>query len=257
MYHDTGDSNPKTIYTHKYTQPLTHHWILTDLWFSSQWIQALAILERASKLAFLKPSRDSDYTKAWVEYTNALRSSNAQASPLSPPPVYLNQPKHRNPREYRECLLALDNLRKNLGVEGLSPLERKRMADAIGAQLVIPPRTIHLVSEDRFPSRNSFLTATLQHHHFAATELLLHDINCTDADNSEAMKAARQSVDLIRCLPQTVSPQPLSFHMYCLGELTSSGIKDVSSLRRGDFSSMVFDCKVYDQGVGAFKASWR
>ncbi|EAL22312.1 hypothetical protein CNBB4870 [Cryptococcus deneoformans B-3501A] len=168
MYHDTGDSNPKTIYTH-----------------NSQWIQALAILERASKLAFLKPSRDSDYTKAWVEYTNALRSSNAQASPPSPPPVYLNQPKHRNPREYRECLLALDNLRKNLGVEGLSPLERKRMADAIGAQLVIPPRTIHL------------------HHHFAATELLLHDINCTDADNSEAMKAARQSVDLIRCLPQT------------------------------------------------------
>lgn len=50
----------------------------------------------------------------------------------------------------------------------------------------------------------------------AATELLLHDINCTDADNSEAMKAARQSVDLIRCLPQTVSSQLLPRHMYSM-----------------------------------------
>lgn len=50
----------------------------------------------------------------------------------------------------------------------------------------------------------------------AATELLLHDVNCTDVDNSEAMKAARQSVDLIRCLPQTVSPQLLPLHMYSM-----------------------------------------
>lgn len=50
----------------------------------------------------------------------------------------------------------------------------------------------------------------------AATELLLHDINCTDADNSEAMKAARQSVDLIRCLPQTVSSPLLPRHMYSM-----------------------------------------
>ncbi|KIR76875.1 hypothetical protein I305_06375 [Cryptococcus gattii E566] len=168
MYQDADDSNPKAMYTHH-----------------TQWIRALIILERASKLAFLKPSRDSEYAKAWTEYTNARRSSSSQTSPPSPPPQHLNQPKHTNPREYRECLSALNNLRKSLGVDGISPLERKRMADAIGAQLDIPHNIIHL------------------HHNMAATELLLHDINCTDVDNSEAMKAARQSVDLIRCLPQT------------------------------------------------------
>lgn len=184
------------------------------IFFSTQWIRALIILERASKLAFLKPSRDSEYTKAWTEYTNARRSSSSQTSPPSPPPQHLNQPKHTNPREYRECLSALNNLRKSLGVDGISPLERKRMANAIGAQLDIPHNIIHLVSDARWPSKNSGLNATLQHHNMAATELLLHDINCTDVDNSEAMKAARQSVDLIRCLPQTVSPQLLALHMY-------------------------------------------
>lgn len=34
--------------------------------------------------------------------------------------------------------------------------------------------------------------------------MLLHDINSTDADNSVAMQAARQSVDLIRSFPQIV-----------------------------------------------------
>lgn len=127
------------------------YWLLLihDFFFSTQWIRALIILERASKLAFLKPSRDSDYTKAWAEYTNARRSSSSQTSPPSPPPQHLNQPKHTNPREYRECLLALNNLRKSLGVDGISPLERKRMADAIGAQLDIPHNIIHLVSDAR------------------------------------------------------------------------------------------------------------
>lgn len=220
MYEGEGNSNGIAISASKYVQSLLHYWLIADLCFSSQWIKAVTILERASKLAFLKPSRDSDYTKAWKEYTNALRSGNSQASPPSPPPVYLNQPKHRNPKEYRECLLALNNLRKSLGVEGISPLERKRTADAIGAQLVIPARLMQLVSDDRFPSKNPFLNATLQHHHLTAAELLLHDINCTDADNSEAIKAAHQSVDLIRWLPQVVSPQLLSFHMYSVGELT-------------------------------------
>lgn len=91
-----------------------------------------------------------------------------------------------------------------------------------------------------------------------ATELLLHDINCTDVDNGEAMKAARQSVDLIRCLPQTVSPQLLPLHMYNIIWLADLfAIKVVSSLRWGDNGSMVHYCKVYDQGVGPFKAKRR
>lgn len=59
--------------------------------------------------------------------------------------MYLNQPKYRNPKDYNECLFALNRLKKNLGVDGMSLLERKKMADVEGAELVFGTKLIILV----------------------------------------------------------------------------------------------------------------
>ncbi|KIR41067.1 hypothetical protein I307_03231 [Cryptococcus deuterogattii 99/473] len=155
-----------------------------DSWYV-RWIKAVTILERASKLAFLEAEDDSDYSRAWAEYLSVLGTPDAQST--SPPPLYLNQPKYRNPRGYRDCLFALNKLKENLGADGMSILEKKKLADVEGAELVFGTKQI------------------LLHHHFFATDMLLHDINSENADNSVAMQAARQSVDLFRYFPQLPS----------------------------------------------------
>lgn len=111
---------------------------------SVRWIKAVTILERASKLAFLEAEEDSDYSRAWAEYLSVLGTPDAQSA--SPPPLYLNQPKYRNPKSYRDCLFALNKLKENLGVDGMSILERKKLADVEGAELVFGTKQILLVN---------------------------------------------------------------------------------------------------------------
>ncbi|WVO16679.1 hypothetical protein L204_104359 [Cryptococcus depauperatus] len=183
-----------------------------------RWMKALTILERTSKLAFLDPDPISDYSRAWLEYTNLLSGPNAPTA--SPPPQWLNQPKYRNPKEYNDCLSALSRLRESLGADGLSPVEMKKAADADGVELVIDAKNI------------------LLHHHFAAIEMLLHDINSADADNKVSLQAARKSVDIFRYLPQ------LAFHevdaeiclVWCM--VTKIMIKELERYTRlGDVTS--------------------
>ncbi|ODO07861.1 hypothetical protein I350_03441 [Cryptococcus amylolentus CBS 6273] len=148
-----------------------------------RWLKAVTVLERTSKLAFLDPDDDSEYSRVWTEYANLL-SSPSSASSASLPPSWLNQPKYRNPKDYNECYFALEQLRRELGVDGISPVERKNRADNEGIELVFGSKIV------------------LLHHHFAAIEMLLHDINSIDADNSVAVSAAQRSVALFKHLPE-------------------------------------------------------
>ncbi|TYJ56048.1 hypothetical protein B9479_003291 [Cryptococcus floricola] len=148
-----------------------------------RWIKAVTVLERTSKLAFLDPDDDSEYSRVWTEYANLLSSPNSAPS-ASLPPSWLNQPKYRNPKDYNECSFALEQLRRELGVDGIFPVERKNRADNEGIELVFGSKIV------------------LLHHHFASIEMLLHDINSIDADNSVAVSAAQRSVALFRHLPE-------------------------------------------------------
>ncbi|OXC70566.1 hypothetical protein AYX13_01043 [Cryptococcus neoformans] len=196
-----------------------------DTWYI-RWIKAVTILERASKLVFLEAEGDSDYSQAWADYLCLLSTPGAQSA--SPPPLYLNQPKYRNPKDYNECLFALNKLKTNLGVDGVSILERKKMADVEGAELVFATKLI------------------LLHHHFIVTDMLLHDINSTDADNSVAMQAARQSVDLIRSFPQ-IPAHEIDAEMvlvWCM--VAKCLIKELERLSR---SGDVISCKTVSDDV--------
>ncbi|WWD21638.1 hypothetical protein CI109_106124 [Kwoniella shandongensis] len=147
-----------------------------------RWVKAVTLLERASKLAFLEPADDSEYSTAWTAYASNLNSTNGQK--LIPPPAWLNQPKYRNPKDYNEVKYGLEKFMESLGVDGISPLERQENANVEGAtQPVITSHTIQL------------------HHQFAATEMLLHDVNSPDAENTLALIGARKSIDIFRNLP--------------------------------------------------------
>ncbi|WVQ75879.1 hypothetical protein IAR50_005513 [Cryptococcus sp. DSM 104548] len=149
----------------------------------SRWVKAVTVLERTSKLAFLDADDDSEYTRIWTEYANLLASPSTASSALLPP-SWLNQPKFRNPKDYKECSFALEQLRRELGEDGIFPVDRKNRADNEGIELVFESKIV------------------LLHHHYASIEMLLHDINSTDADNSVAVSAARRSVALFRHLPE-------------------------------------------------------
>ncbi|KAK8847547.1 hypothetical protein IAR55_005405 [Kwoniella newhampshirensis] len=147
-----------------------------------RWVKAVTLLERASKLAFLEPTNDSEYTIAWTQYATALNSPSSQNP--TPPPAWLNQPKYRNPKDFTECKIGLDKYIESLGVDGVSPIERQQTARAEG--VTEPVVTSHTI---------------LLHHQFAATEMLLHDINSPDVENSLALAGARKAIDLFRNLP--------------------------------------------------------
>jgi len=135
-------------------------------------------------MCFLDPAEDSPYALAWNQYTLTVHRDPMQAKP----PEYLNQPKYRNPRDYRECLLAVENFTTALGEEGVFPVVRKMHAEQDGApEPTIPANIIML------------------HHLIAAIHLALHDVNSIDVENPEALKAGRKSVLLFRAMPPIVS----------------------------------------------------
>jgi hypothetical protein len=135
-------------------------------------------------MCFLDAAEDSPYTLAWNQYALTIHRDPLQAKP----PEYLNQPKYRNPGDYRECLLAVEQLVHNLGDEGVFPVVRKMHAKQDGApEPTIPPNILML------------------HHMIVAVHMVLHDINSLDIDNPEALKAARKSVLLFQAMPQIVS----------------------------------------------------
>ncbi|KAK6903579.1 hypothetical protein I203_107084 [Kwoniella mangroviensis CBS 8507] len=152
-----------------------------------RWIKAVAILERASKLAFLTPTDDSEYSQAWHSYATALSNGSPQPNP---PPGWLNQPKYRNSKDYDDCLRALNQYIKSLGVDGVSPVERRQLAQQEGSiEPVIRSHTI------------------LLHHQIYASEMLMHDINSLDTENDIAVAAGRKSANLIKGLPPIPSQE--------------------------------------------------
>ncbi|WWC86753.1 uncharacterized protein L201_001631 [Kwoniella dendrophila CBS 6074] len=156
-----------------------------------RWIKAVTILERASKLAFLSPAVDSEYTQAWNSFGNKLSQSSTSGSPQpNPPPAWMNQPKYKNPKDYEECSKALKHYMISLGIDGISPIERRRMAESEGS--VEPVIKSHTV---------------LLHHQTCAIEMLMHDINSLDVDNSVAVVAGRRSAELIKALPPIPSQE--------------------------------------------------
>jgi hypothetical protein len=181
----------------------------------TKWLKSTVILERASKLAFVDPEEDSEYSRAWSHYF--------LTSPTNPhlatPPAWLDQPKYRCPKHYAETKLALDQLRDTMGVDGIFPVDRRNNAVIDGAEVpTIIPHTIMLVSRSvrLFPpdarrsrwqssGTRSARRANLQHHQFAATHMFLHDINAQGVENREALVGARRAISLIRHLPPLVS----------------------------------------------------
>lgn len=103
----------------------------------------MCILERASKLAFFDPEDNSEYANAWGTY-----SVRVQAVPNTPkPPAWLDQPKYRCPKDYRETKLGLDQLISSLGQDGIFPTDRKRNAELDGGpEPFIPTPVILLAS---------------------------------------------------------------------------------------------------------------
>lgn len=156
----------------------------TRLTFSTTWVKIVAILERSAKICFLEPAENSAYTAAWNEY-----SRTPHRDPSHPkPPEYFNQPRYRNPIDYQECLLAIDQLVNSIGDEGIWPVDRKFQAGHDSATApVIPTKTLML------------------HHMICAVRMVLHDINSVETENPEALKEARKSVMLFRSMPQIVS----------------------------------------------------
>lgn len=149
----------------------------------TKWAKCVVILERASKLPFMEPADDSPYTQAWNQYHLTLRGE-----PMATPPEHLNQPQFRNPRDYHECRLAIDQLVQGLGADGVFPVARKMQAQQDGA-----------------PDPEVTTNILMLHHMITAVYMLLHDINSLDVENTEALKAARKSVVLFRSMPQLVS----------------------------------------------------
>jgi hypothetical protein len=121
---------------------------------------------------------------AWNQYALTVQRNPMQAKP----PDYLDQPKYRTPRDYRECLLAVEQLVNNIGDEGVFPVVRKMHAEQDGVPEPVIPTSIIML-----------------HHLIAAVHMALHDINSIDVENPEALKAARKSVLLFRAMPQIVS----------------------------------------------------
>lgn len=150
----------------------------------ARWVKCVAILERSSKLAFLEPAEDSPYSQAWNQYHLTLHRDPMQSRPLET----LNQPKFRNPRDYRECLLAIDQLVAGLGEDGVFPVTRKLHAQQDGAPE--PMTTTNII---------------MLHHMICAVYMMINDINSLDVENTEALKAARKSVLLFRGMDPIVS----------------------------------------------------
>ncbi|WVW78287.1 hypothetical protein I302_100241 [Kwoniella bestiolae CBS 10118] len=151
-----------------------------------RWVKAVAILERASKLAFLTPTDDSEYSQAWHSYATSLSNG---SPPPNPPPGWLNQPKYRNSKDYDECSRALKQYIESLGIDGVSPIERRQQALQEGSiEPVIRSHTI------------------LLHHQVYASEMLMNDINSLDTENDIAVAAGRKSADLVKGLPP-IPPQ--------------------------------------------------
>ncbi|CAK9784910.1 unnamed protein product [Cutaneotrichosporon oleaginosum] len=147
----------------------------------TKWAKCVVILERASKLPFLEPAEDSPYIQAWNQYHLLVHRNPLQA----PPPECLNQPQYRNPRDYRECLHAIDSHVQGLGPDGVFPVVRKMQAQQEGA-----------------PEPEITTNILMLHHMITAVYMLLNDINSLDVENNEALKAARKSVVLFRAMPQ-------------------------------------------------------
>jgi hypothetical protein len=102
------------------------------------------ILERSSKLAFVDPEEDSEYSRAWNIYF-LQAPHNPQ---LASPPAWLDQPKYRCPKDYAEVKFALQQLKSNLGEEGIFPVDRRMNAKNDGAdEPQITPHTIAIVSD--------------------------------------------------------------------------------------------------------------
>lgn len=140
-------------------------------------------MERASKIAFKNPEKDSPYDTAWSQFTIAFQ----QDASLPTPPDYLNQPKFRNPRSYHECILAVEAIVKSNGDDGIFPPTRR--AQALG---------------DGAPEPEITTSVIMFHHMVSAIQMVLHDIDSTTADNTEALKAARKSVQLFQVMPEIV-----------------------------------------------------
>lgn len=112
---------------------------------STRWVKSVTILERASKLAFLDPEETSEYAKAHSAYSVALAT---HPSPPLPAP-WLDQPKYRCPKDYRETKLALDQFVESMGVDGVFPVDRKRNAEIDGGEEpFISSHTILMVSRE-------------------------------------------------------------------------------------------------------------
>lgn len=115
----------------------------------TKWIKATVILERASKLAFLDPDEESDYAKAWCKHHLTSGPHNPH---LAAPPAWLDQPKYRCPKDYAEVRLALDQLKENMGDDGIFPVDRRRNAEIDGGEEPsITPHTIMLASASLRP----------------------------------------------------------------------------------------------------------
>jgi hypothetical protein len=111
----------------------------------TKWMKATIILERASKLTFIDPDEDSDYAKAWSRYHMHTNPPHANSN-LASPPAWLDQPKYRCPKDFAEVRLALDQLRENMGTDGIFPVDRRRNAEIDGGEEPsITPHTIMLV----------------------------------------------------------------------------------------------------------------
>jgi hypothetical protein len=112
---------------------------------SVRWVKSVTILERASKLAFLDPEESSEYATAYASYTHA-RATNPS---VPPPPPWLEQPKYRCPKDYRETKLGLDQFVETMGVDGIFPVDRKRNAEIDQApEPFISSHTVLMVSID-------------------------------------------------------------------------------------------------------------
>lgn len=111
--------------------------------YSVRWVKCLTLLERASKLAFLDPEDTSEYANAWATYS--VRSHGMPGNP--PPPAWLDQPKYRCPKDYRETKLGLDQVINSMGPDGIFPADRKRNAELDGGpEPFISSHVILLVS---------------------------------------------------------------------------------------------------------------
>ncbi|RXK40913.1 hypothetical protein M231_01761 [Tremella mesenterica] len=145
-----------------------------------RFLKCVAILERASKLAFVDVEDGSEYARQWASYHLI-----AQSDPSTPqPPPWLEQPRYRCPTAYAETKLGLELVISTWGEDAIFPPDRKRKAEMMGMPVPdIPPKVIVL------------------HHLLATTHMLLHDVDSLEAENKEALVGARKNVALLRHMP--------------------------------------------------------